>query len=98
MHRRTAGMMFIGIAAFLYATKYISAALFASNVSSWDRSLFRTMLSYVGNGPILFSILSLIMGLVYLVTAEFENQWRAICKIIKKNWDEIDREQHNMGE
>jgi hypothetical protein len=89
MQRRTVGMIFICIAAFLYGIRYISAAIFGSNVSSWDSSLFKEMLHYVGNGPSVFSVLSLIVGIIYLVISEFEQYFRGIVKQIKRSWNEF---------
>ena len=70
MNRRAVGIGFCFIAAFLFATRYISAAIFGSNVVSWDEALFNGMLRYVGNTLTLLSIVSLVAGIVYLVLAE----------------------------
>lgn len=71
MTRRGAGIAFIAISAFLISIKYLTAALFASGISSWDEELFNTMLSYVGNTLSGFSILSLFIGGVYIVRGEY---------------------------
>lgn len=70
MNRRSAGLGFIFIAAILYATKYIAAAIFGSGVMSWNADLFQAMLSCVGNALNNWSLLALIMGILYLVWAE----------------------------
>jgi len=72
MNQRGAGVSFCIIAAMLYATKYISAAIFGSGVSSWDQDLFGAMLSYVGNTLTIFSVLALCIGVFYLIRAERE--------------------------
>ncbi|KIL36308.1 hypothetical protein SD71_08545 [Cohnella kolymensis] len=90
MQRRTVGMLFICIAAFLYGVRYITAAIFGSNVSSWDSSLFKAMLNYIGNGPLILSVLSLIAGILYLIVAEFGESLKGSFEQIKRNWNEFD--------
>ena len=72
MAKRGAGIAFIAISAFLLSIKYISAAIFGSGVASWDENLFSAMLSYVGNTLSNFSILSLLIGILYIVWGEYE--------------------------
>lgn len=72
MNRRTTGIFLLMISAFLYGVRYLSAAIFGSNVSSWNSDLFNAMLNYVGNGPKNLSIIALIVGLIYLIWAEIE--------------------------
>lgn len=72
MSRRTTGTILLFISALLYATRYLSAAIFGSGISSWSQELFQAMLINVGKGPVTFSVISLIAGLVYLVWAEAE--------------------------
>lgn len=70
MNRRGTGTIFCLISAILFSTRYISAAIFSSNVSSWDAELFSHMLSYVGNTLTTLSIVSLVVGIAYLLVAE----------------------------
>ena len=70
MGRRAAGVGLCFIAAFLYSSRYITAAIFGSGVSSWSAELFDTMLQYVGNSITTLSIIALAAGIVYLVLAE----------------------------
>ncbi|MEK3937321.1 hypothetical protein MKY41_18680 [Sporosarcina sp. FSL W7-1349] len=72
MSKRGAGIGFIAISAFLLSTKFISAAIFGSGISSWDKDLFRNMLSYIGNTLDIFSIGSFIVGIGYIVWGEYE--------------------------
>ena len=58
MSKRGGGVAFIAIAAFLFSTKYISAAIFGSGVLSWSEDLFSAMLSYVGTPLSLYSIIA----------------------------------------
>ncbi len=72
MSRRTTGTILLFISALLYATRYLSAAIFGSGVSSWSQELFQAMLINVGREPAVFSAISLIAGLAYLIWAELE--------------------------
>lgn len=72
MSRRATGTMLLFISALLYATRYLSAAIFGSGISSWSRELFQAMLINVGRELVIFSAISLIAGLAYLVWAEVE--------------------------
>jgi len=74
MSRRTAGVFFCFIAAFLYAARHLSAAIFGSGVSSWNRELYNAMLQYVGNTLTVLSIVALIAGIIYLILAELVEQ------------------------
>jgi hypothetical protein len=92
MHKRTAGIILLCISAFLYGIRYVSAAIFGSNVSSWDSQLFDAMLDYVGKGPLVLSVLALIAGIVYLIIAELESSIAQHIKKIKENWNDFDNE------
>ena len=74
MNRRTTAAVFFAIAAFLYATRYIAAAIFGSGVNSWDSNLFQAMLSYVGRGPLVWAAAAAILGVVYLAWAELADR------------------------
>jgi hypothetical protein len=70
MNKRATGVVFIAVAAFLFATRYIAAAIFGSGVRSWEAGLFDAMLEYVGPELPILSGVSLLAGVVYLVLAE----------------------------
>lgn len=70
MNRRGTGVIFILIATLLYCTKYLSAAIFGSGVSSWSSSLFNGMLNYVGDSLSVLSIIALFIGVGYIIWAE----------------------------
>ena len=74
MGRRGTGVVFCLIAALLYSTRYVSAAIFGSGVVSWDKELFDGMLQYVGNSLTVLSVISLVVGIVYLVWAELQKE------------------------
>ena len=70
MNRRGTGVIFCLIAAVLFSTRYISAAIFGSGVLSWGSDLFDSMLQYVGSALTVLSVIALIVGIIYLVAAE----------------------------
>ncbi|SDW43925.1 hypothetical protein [Paenibacillus sp. CF384] len=89
MNRRSVGIILICIAAFLYGIWYVTAAIFGSNVTSWNSDLFDAMLDYVGNGPLVMSRFAFIAGICYLVAAEFERPLSKLMNQIKTNWREF---------
>ena len=72
MKRRTAGIGLIFTAAMLYASRFITAALFGSGAMSWNKDFFRSLLQYTDQGLTTVSIIALVAGLIYLVWAEIE--------------------------
>lgn len=74
MSRRGTGAIFCLIAALLFAARYITAAIFMSGSSSWDSLLFSAALEYQGLGLLILSIISLIVGISYLVWAEIKDK------------------------
>lgn len=67
MNNKGVGVTFCLISAILISSKYISAAIFMSNVTSWDASLFKSELYYVGPFLSRASIVALIIGILFLV-------------------------------
>jgi hypothetical protein len=80
MNKRTTGVGLLAIAAFLYATRYIAAAIFGSGIASFSTELFRSMLQYVGIAPLIWSILAAIAGVAYLVWAESDERLQRLSK------------------
>lgn len=74
MNKRGVGAVFCIIACILFSVKYITVAIFMSGVSSWGSDLFDAGLEYVGSPLTVLSIISLILGLIYLVWAEFSDK------------------------
>jgi len=74
MSRRTTGTFFILTAALLYASRYLSAAIYGSNQSSWSSQLYNGLLQYVGKGLSSWAIAALIVGIIFLIWAEIEAQ------------------------
>jgi hypothetical protein len=73
MSRRKTGATLIAVAAFLYAARFIAAAIFSGGISSWDADLFNAMLQYVGPDLWYAAAIALAAGLVYLIWSEFES-------------------------
>ncbi|MDR9744452.1 hypothetical protein [Paenibacillus taichungensis] len=94
MSRRTTGTLLLVIAAFLYSVRYLSAAIFGSGVASWNSELFQEMLNYVGTAPQSWSIAALILGLFYLVWAEYEATSSKTKESLKRfvNYESVDQE------
>lgn len=76
MPRRITGTVLLGISALLYSTRYLSAAIFGSSLTTWNVKLFNAMLQSVGTELVTLSLMALIAGLAYLVWAEIE-AWRS---------------------
>lgn len=66
MNNKGIGTVFCLISAILISAKYISAAIFMSNITSWDEDLFASGLENVG--PLLSdaSLVALIIGILFL--------------------------------
>ncbi len=71
MSRRLTGVIFCGIAAMLYAARYLTAAVYGSGQSNtWSAQLFTALLGYVSNNLTVAAIVALVAGVAYLVWAE----------------------------
>lgn len=66
MNNKGIGAVFCLISAILISAKYMSAAIFMSNITSWDEDLFASGLEYVG--PLLSdaSLVALVIGILFL--------------------------------
>jgi hypothetical protein len=70
MTRRGVGFGFCAVAAFLYASRFVCAAIFGGHVTSWDGDLFRAMYGYVGSDLTIAAVVSLVVGIAYLIWGE----------------------------
>lgn len=71
--KRVEGLVFIIIAAILYSTRYICAAIYMSDISAigyYGDGAIRNGLKFVGNEPLILSAISLAIGVIYLIYAE----------------------------
>ncbi len=66
MNDKGIGAIFCLISALLMSARYLSAAIYASNTSSWGDDLFRNALLYIGSPLKVASILALIAGILFL--------------------------------
>ncbi|MBB6735514.1 hypothetical protein [Cohnella zeiphila] len=90
MHKRTAGMLFVCIAAFLYGVRYLSAAIYGSGAQSWSRPFFQDLLRDVGPELRVLSLIALALGAGYLIAAEFGIPFKGAFRDIRTNWREFD--------
>ena len=67
MNNKGVGAVFCLIATILMGVKYIAAAVFMSNTSSWSAELFGSALSYVGPLPTIAGAVALGVGIFFLV-------------------------------
>lgn len=72
MSRRTTGTILLLVAAFLFATRYVVAAIYGSGMPGWSGENFRALLQYIGPDLIIGSVVTLSLGVVYLLWAEIE--------------------------
>ena len=73
MNKRGVGILFCLISTILYSTHYLATAIYLSNSQTWSADLFSNGLSYTGNFLDIFSLISLGLGVFYLVWAEKKN-------------------------
>lgn len=66
MNNKGVGVTFCLISAILVSTKYISVAMFMSNLATKDTSLFKKGLEYVGPFLSIEAILAMIIGILFL--------------------------------
>ena len=76
MSNKGVGAIFCLISAILMSARYVAAAVFMSNVSSWDSSLFQAGLSYVGSPLKVAAIIALIAGICFLGYGIFQESRR----------------------
>ena len=66
MNNKGVGAVFCLISALLMAARYLAAAIFMSNLGSWDAELFRSALKYVGPALPIAAVCALIAGVIFL--------------------------------
>ena len=77
MNNKGIGAVFCLISAVLLSARYLAAAVFMSNVTNWDSSLFQAGLGYVGSPLKVAAIIALIAGICFLgygVIQDFKKQ------------------------
>lgn len=87
MNNKTMGIIFIFISAFLYGIRYLTAAI-AGIYNPW---MFEDLLSEYGKGPWIFSIISLILGILCFIVPIIRKWLEDDLNKIKHNWEEFDQ-------
>ncbi len=75
MGRRITGLVFIAIAAFLFSVRYLAAAIYGAGVTVNNQlsgETFKLSLSHIGEPVRILSIISLVIGVIYLAWAELK--------------------------
>ncbi len=67
MNNKGIGTIFCLISAVMMSARYIAAAIFMCGVSSWNNELFTAGLEYVGSPLKIWSVISLITGIAFIV-------------------------------
>jgi hypothetical protein len=73
MRRRITGCVFVAIAAYLYAVRFLAAAIYVSNMQSHGSDMFQRSMSYVGSDLHLWAFAALVIGMVPLVLDEWND-------------------------
>ena len=73
MNNKGVGAIFCLISAIIECTRYIAAAIFMSNVTSWDSSLFQEGLSYTGSFLKVMAMITLVIGVGFLGCGVFQD-------------------------
>ena len=73
MNNKGVGAVFCLLSAIIECTRYISAAIFMSNVTSWDSSLFQEGLSYTGSSLKVMAMIALVIGIGFLSCGVFQD-------------------------
>ncbi|MFW6029883.1 MAG: hypothetical protein ACOCRO_06470 [Halanaerobiales bacterium] len=76
MNKKGAGVMLCLISSLLFISRYVSAAIFGSGISTWSSDLYNAMVKYVGPDLLYASSVALIIGIIYLLWAELEGKRR----------------------
>ena len=66
MNNKGVGVIFCLISVILVSAKYISAAMFMSNIAPKDASLFKKGLEYVGPFLSIEAIIAMVIGILFL--------------------------------
>ena len=74
MSNRSIGLAFLAIGAFLFAMRYVAAAIYISGGPSKDSRLFAHGLDFVGSLPLTLATVSAILGCVFFVRGELDQR------------------------
>ena len=85
MNRRGAGVVFVAIAAFLFAMRYLTAAMLMPENMGLNGEYYRMVLEETGGSLLTLSILSLMVGIIYLVLVDFNKLLLKYSDQVKEN-------------
>ena len=74
MGKRVTGGLFCLASSILFSARYLSAAIHISDYSTWDKLIFSQSLRYTGIPLLILSIICLIIGIIYLISAEIDEK------------------------
>ncbi len=72
MKKRGAGVAFCAMAIISYIARFITTAIYLSSSDEWSEILFFSGMSYIGNGLLVISIVTAVIGIAYLIAGEYE--------------------------
>ena len=72
MGKRITGGLFCLASSILFSSRYIAAAIHVSEKVTNDKKIFLSSLSFVGTPLLIFSIIFLVVGVLYLISAELD--------------------------
>lgn len=70
MNFRGVGVSFLMFSVILFSSRYIAAAIYGMGTVTKDRELFQNLLDFTGNTLLNLSVISLVIGVIYLVVGE----------------------------
>ena len=73
MNNKGIGAIFCLISAVLASTRYLAAAIYMSNVTSWSSKMFQDGLDYVGSPLKVAAFITLIAGICFLGYGIFQD-------------------------
>ena len=73
MNNKGIGAIFCLIAAILISVYYLTAAIFMSNVTSWNAGLFSAGLEYEGPLLLMAATVALVVGILFLGYGAFQD-------------------------
>ncbi|MGG1664554.1 hypothetical protein [Brevibacillus sp. NRS-1366] len=73
MSKRAVGVSFCTLAALLYISRYYYTAIFFQGISRND-GFYERWLDFLGTGPTFWATTCIIVGIFYLIWAEFEEK------------------------
>ena len=73
MNNKGVGSIFCMIAAILMGSRYVTAAIYMSNTSTWSPELFNNSLEYTGPVLQIAAIVALVLGLCFIAVGFFKD-------------------------